>query len=142
MTPAPVPPTGGLPAPQPAINPETRPYWEGAAAGRLMLTRCPGCGTVIWYPKAICLACGGRPTEWFEASGGGTIYSFTVTRRPHWDYREAAPYVLAYVDLDEGPRMMTNIVDADPADLAIGQRVTVVFHATGQGTALPRFRPA
>jgi uncharacterized OB-fold protein len=82
---------------------------------------------------------------WIEASGRGKIYSFTVNRRGAADlpaYREAGVYVLAYVELEEGPRMMTNIVDCDPDSVRIGQDVELVFHDTGQGTALARFRPA
>jgi len=73
------------------------------------------------------------------------VYSYTVNRRGVADlpaYREAGVYVLAYVELEEGPRMMTNIVDCDPDSVRIGQKVELVFHDTGQGNALPRFRPA
>lgn len=80
--------------------------------------------------------------EWIEASGKGTIYSFSVTRRGQGPWRDAIPYVLAYVELEEGPRVMTNIVDCDQSALEVGHRVEVVFHDTGQGNALPRFKPA
>lgn len=79
---------------------------------------------------------------WKAASGTGIIYSFTVARRATGQYREAAPYVLAYVELDEGPRLMTNIVGCPVDQVAIGQPVEVVFHDTGDGSALPRFQPA
>jgi uncharacterized OB-fold protein len=82
--------------------------------------------------------------EWVQASGRGTIYTFTVNRRGQADlaeFREAGVYVLAYVELEEGPRVLTNIVECDPEQVHIGQPVEVVFHATGQGNALPRFRP-
>jgi uncharacterized OB-fold protein len=97
---------------------------------------------VFWYPKTLCGSCGSTAVEWIEASGFGNVYSHTVTRRGVGDYRDAVPYVLAYVELDEGPRVMTNIVDCVPEDVEIGQRVEVVFHDTGAGCALPRFRPA
>jgi uncharacterized protein len=142
VTPAPTPPSGGLPAPQPSITPDTQPYWDAAAEGRLLLTKCPTCDRIIWYPKAICVDCGGVETEWIEASGQGVIYSYSVAHRGHPSYSKALPYVLAYVELAEGPRIMTNIVDVDPDSLSVGLAVTVVFHETGQGTALPRFRPA
>jgi uncharacterized OB-fold protein len=83
--------------------------------------------------------------SWVEASGRGSVYSFTINRRGQADlpaYRQVGPYVLAYVELDEGPRVMTNIVDCDPDSVRIGQRVEVVFHDTGQGSALVRFRPS
>ena len=134
-----------LPAPAPLVLPEVRPFWEATAAGRLLLPRCAECQAVIWYPRPFCPACASTHVEWIEASGRGTVYSFTVNRRGQADladYKDAGVYVLAYVELAEGPRMMTNIVDCDPDTVRIGQAVEVVFHDTGQGTALPRFRPA
>ena len=85
--------------------------------------------------------CRSTATSWFEGSGRGEVYSFTVMRQGQGAYRDAGPYVLAYVELEEGPRIMTNIVGADIRALTIGQPVEVVFHDTGEGTALPRFRP-
>jgi uncharacterized OB-fold protein len=131
-----------LPAPVPAVNPETREFWAATAQGRLLLKRCLDCGSVIWYPRVICPECASLRTEWFEASGRGHVYSYTVNHRGQGEYAEAVPYVLAYVELDEGPRVMTNLVEADEPDLAVGLPVEVVFHGTGDGTALPRFRPA
>lgn len=130
-----------LPAPAPTLNPETRAFWEATAKAELLLNRCNSCGMVIWYPRHICPSCHSMDTASFQASGHGTIYSFAVTRRGQGAYREAVPYVLAYVELTEGPRVMTNIVDCDPERLAIGQPVRITFHDTGQGASLPRFRP-
>jgi uncharacterized OB-fold protein len=138
-TPAPSQPV--LPAPSPAVNPETREFWAATADGRLLLKRCLDCGTVIWYPRTICPECASLRTEWMEAAGRGRIYSYTVNHRGEGAYQGSPPFVLAYVELDEGPRMMTNIVGADPAELAVGLPVEVVFHDTGDGSALPRFRP-
>jgi uncharacterized OB-fold protein len=134
-----------LPAPAPIVLPEDKQFWDATAEGRLLLPRCEECQTVIWFPRPFCPACSSLKISWFEASGRGSIYSFTVNRRGQADlsaYREAGTYVLAYVELEEGPRMMTNIVDCDPDTVKIGQKVQVVFHDTGAGTALPRFRPA
>ena len=86
--------------------------------------------------------CSSLDTEWVAASGRGHVYSYTVNHRGGGAYQDSAPFVLAYVELDEGPRIMTNIVGADDADLAVGLPVEVVFHDTGEGSALPRFRPA
>ena len=133
-----------LPAPAPFVLPEVKPFWDGTAEGRLLLPRCDDCQVFIWYPRPFCPACASTRVSWVAASGRGTVYSFTVNRRGQADlsaYKEAGLYVLAYVELDEGPRVMTNIVDCDPETVQIGQRVQVVFHDTGQGTALPRFRP-
>jgi uncharacterized OB-fold protein len=134
--------TSALPAPAPAVNPETREYWAATAQGRLLLKRCLDCGSVIWYPRALCPDCASMNTEWFAASGRGRVYSYTLNHRGQGAYAQAGPYVLAYVELDEGPRMMTNIVEADAGTLAVGLPVEAVFHDTGEGSALPRFRPA
>ncbi len=133
---------GSLPAPAPVVNPETREFWAATAEGGLLLKRCLDCGGVIWYPRAICPECYSLHTEWFEASGRGRVYSYTVNYRPEGAYQDCASIVLAYVELDEGPRIMTNIVAADGADLVVGLPVEVEFHDTGEGSALPRFRPA
>jgi hypothetical protein len=133
--------TTALPAPAPEIAPETAAFWAGTAAGKLLLQRCADCGRHLWYPRYLCAHCHSVNLQNIEASGRGTIYSFTLTTRGILDYADCGPYVLALVELAEGPRMMTNIVEADPATLAIGQAVEVVFHDTGEGNALPRFRP-
>jgi uncharacterized protein len=130
-----------VPAIAPAVTTETQAFWDAAAEGRLLLPRCEACGTVIWYPRLLCPSCRSDDIGWFEAAGTGTVYSFTVVRKGQGPFAEAAPYVLAYVELDEGPRLMTNIVDCDVESMEVGQQVTVVFADTGKGTALPRFRP-
>jgi uncharacterized OB-fold protein len=134
-----------LPAPAPNVLPEIKAFWDGTAEGKLLLPRCLECRTLIWYPKPFCPSCASTHVEWVPASGRGTVYSFTVNRRGVADlsaYRNAGVYVLAYVELDEGPRIMTNIVDCDPESVRIGQQVELVFHDTGEGSALARFRPA
>lgn len=131
-----------LPAPAPPVNPETAPFWEATAQGRLLVKKCRDCGTLIWYPRAICPECHGLNTEWLEVSGRGTVYSCTVNHRGEGPYQGLPPFVLAYVELAEGPRIMTNIVEAGGAGVAVGDPVEVVFHDTGENAALPRFRPA
>jgi uncharacterized OB-fold protein len=134
-----------LPAPAPFVLPEVKPYWDATAAGQLVLPKCDECGTVIWYPRPFCPACASTSVSWMPASGRGTVYSFTVNRRGVADlpaYRDAGVYVLAYVELEEGPRVMTNIVDCDADLVRIGQKVEAVFHDTGEGTALLRFKPS
>ncbi len=140
----------GLPAPEPWVHEEARPYWEGAAEGRLVLPRCTACGTVIWYPRGFCPSCGSFDIEWFDAPGTGEVHSFSIPRRGQDAYQDAGPYVLAYVELDlpdgmsggPGPRVITNIVDCDPWSVRVGDRVKAVFHPTRRGVALVRFRPA
>lgn len=131
-----------LPTPIPYVSPETAPFWSAARQGRLVLPVCTQCETPIWYPKAFCSACGSLTVEWQEMTGRGTIYSYTQVHRGEGPYREVPSFVLALVDLDEGVRVLTNIVDAEAADLRIGQPVQVVFHEAGDAAALPRFKPA
>ena len=121
--------------PAPEVNPETRPFWDAAAEGRLLVKKCVTCGQVHFYPRAICPFCGSDKTEWVTASGRGTVYSYSVMRRV------PIPYALAYVTLEEGVTMMTNIVDGDLDAIRIGQRVTVAFKPSEGGPPVPMFRP-
>jgi uncharacterized protein len=138
---APAQPAPALPAPAPPVNPETKPFWEATTQGRLLVKQCRDCGSLIWYPRAICPECSSLDTQWLEVSGRGSVYSYSVNYRGEGPYRGLPPFVLAYVELDEGPRILTNIVETDVTDVAVGDLVEVVFHDTGQGAALPRFRP-
>lgn len=130
-----------LPSPAPEVQPETARFWAATLEGTLQLQRCSGCDTVVYYPRFVCPSCHGTELTHIEASGLGTIYSFTVTSKGILEYRDAGAYVLAMVELAEGPKMVTNIVECDPGELRIGQQVEVVFHNTGGDGALPRFRP-
>jgi uncharacterized OB-fold protein len=122
--------------PAPPVNPETQRFWDAAAAGTLLLKRCAACGESHHYPRALCPFCGSDRTEWREASGRGTVYSYSVFRRA------PVPYAIAYVTLDEGVTMMTNIVDCDLDTIRIGQAVSVVFKPTHGGPPVPMFTPA
>ncbi|HVW43625.1 MAG TPA: OB-fold domain-containing protein [Amycolatopsis sp.] len=130
-----------LPSPAPEVQPETAAFWAATLEGKLLLQCCAACGAVVYYPRFVCSSCHSTKLAHFEASGLGTIYSYTVTAKGILEYQDAGSYVLAMVELAEGPKMITNIVDCEPGDLAIGQEVEVVFHETGGAGALPRFRP-
>ena len=118
----------------PDTNPETKPFFDGAAAGKLVLPRCVATRKFIWYPRGISPWTLG-PVEWVEISGNGKIYTYSVMRR-------ADPqYCIAYVELNEGPKMMTNIVDCDFNTVRIGQTVKLKFIATEQGVPMPFFTP-
>jgi uncharacterized protein len=130
-----------LPLPVPELNPETEEFWKATREGRLLLLRCDGCDTVIWYPRPLCPECGTTSVSWTEGSGLGTVYSFSIVHRSAGLYQGAVPYVVAYVELAEGPRVLTNIVGCDPALVFIGQPVRVVFFETGEQSALYRFEP-
>jgi uncharacterized OB-fold protein len=122
-----------LPSPQPTA--ETGPYWRAAAEGRLLLRRCRDCGEPHYYPRPNCPFCSGE-TDWVDAAGNGEVYSFSVMQRAD------PPYVIAYVRLDEGPAMMTNIVDCLADQVRIGMRVRAVYRPTADGTLVPMFAPA
>jgi uncharacterized OB-fold protein len=119
----------------PAVNPETKPFWDAAREGRFLVPFCAACGRAHWYPRAICPFCAGDKVEWREASGKGTIYTFSVMRRVK------EPYAIAHVTLAEGPTMLTNIVNCDFDKLHIGQPVAVVFQETEGGPPVPMFKP-
>jgi hypothetical protein len=121
--------------PAPMVNPETEPFWEAAKQGKFLLPYCVDTGKAFWYPRQVSPFTLGK-VEWRESKGTGTIYSLSVMKR--------APqvYAIAYVTLDEGCTMMTNIVDCDFDGLAIGQRVQVTWKPAEDGTPYPQFRPA
>lgn len=121
--------------PDPEINAESERYWAAAKEGVLLVKKCSACGLAHYYPRSICPHCFGSDTQWHTASGRGRIYTYSVMRRAD------APYVIAYVTLDEGVTMMTNIVDCDFDRIAVGQEVEVTFRTTQGGHALPVFRP-
>lgn len=122
----------------PVPNAETRPFWEACARGELLYQYCRACGRPQFYPRARCAACQAAALEWRRAAGLGSIYSHTtVFRAPTPAFKSVAPYVIALVDLDEGFRMMMNVLDCDPAQVAIGTRVRIVMRERG-GTRLPQ----
>jgi len=132
----------GLPTPEPHPTPETEAYWEAAGDGRLLVGYCTDCDEHFFYPRRHCPLCAGTDVEYVEAAGTGTVHAMTVVRQAGGAYAEATPYVLAYVELDEGPRMLTNVVGTDPDAVAVGDRVAVTFDELPGDLALPRFRPA
>ncbi len=119
----------------PAPNPETEAFWDGAKSGKLLLKKCAACGAVHYYPRAICPFCFSDRTQWQEATGEGTIYSYSVMRRV------PIPYAIAYVTLAEGISMMTNIVDCDLDRVRIGQKVKLVWKPSEGGPPVPMFTP-
>jgi uncharacterized protein len=120
----------------PVVTAEGKAFFDAAHQGRLMIPVCTACNRAHWYPRAICPFCASDKVEWREASGKGTIYTFSVMRRVK------EPYIIAHVTLAEGPTMLTNIVDCDPETVRIGQPVTVVFQETDNGPPVAMFKPA
>ena len=119
----------------PPINTETQPFWDAAGQGKLLYKKCAACGEPHFYPRPYCPFCFSDQVEWQEASGRGTIYTYSVMRRA------PVPYAIAYVTLAEGPTMMTNIVDCDLDSIKIGQAVRLVFKPSDGGAPVPMFTP-
>lgn len=119
-----------------AAQPENRPFWAAAEEGRLLGRRCQACGQHHWYPRLVCPFCSSANTEWVPLSGRGRIHAFSTLRRAD------PPYTVAYVELEEGPCMLTNLVDMAEADMHIGQAVKVVFRRTAEGRSAPKFTHA
>lgn len=132
-----------LPLPQP--QPESDFYWEKTKAHELWLKRCDDCQRAFFYPRAICPTCFSRNTRWLQSSGKGTLYAFAIVHRPPSPaWQEKVPYVTALVELEDGVRLATNLVDVepDPAKIKIGMPVQVVFEDVTDKITLPKFRPA
>jgi uncharacterized OB-fold protein len=133
------PPIAGRPLPAP--DNVSRVFWEAAARGEILYQECPSCGRRQLYPRAMCIRCADEP-EWRPASGRGTVHTFTVIRQNlAQPFRDLVPYVVAMVDLDEGPRMITNVTDCDPDDVYIGMPVEAYTVAVEDELGLPFWRP-
>ncbi|MDG2334874.1 MAG: Zn-ribbon domain-containing OB-fold protein [Myxococcota bacterium] len=127
----------------PATNWQTLAFWEGCGRGELVLQRCQDCDVVQHKPRGLCVSCLSSSLDHFVASGRATVYTFTITHQNGMPaFRDACPYVLAYVDLEEGPRLMTHIVGCAPEDISIGMPVRADFVMTDKDLGIPRFVPA
>ena len=121
-------------------SPDAGPFWEACARGELALPFCTACADFFFYPRAVCPRCGSRDIEWRRASGRGRLHTFCIQHQtPLPDFRDRTPFVTAIVELEEGPRMMTLLVDVepDPAAIRCDMPVEVAFR-----DGLPTFRPA
>jgi uncharacterized OB-fold protein len=128
--------------PLPPVTAETRPFWDGCRQGELRYQTCAGCGAAQFYPRALCARCGGTDLTWRRSQGEGTVHAVTVVQRPPSPaFRTDVPYAIALVDLDEGFRLLANVLTPDPGRVAIGDRVRVVFEQRGE-VSLPQFAPA
>jgi hypothetical protein len=127
--------------PVPETQPWSEKFWEGAKQGKLLIQFCNDCSTYIFYPRKFCPECWSGNLDWKEASGKAKIYTFsTAYSMVEPKFMDGLPYTIAYVDLDEGVRMMTRIVECRPEDITFGMEVEVVFHEQN-GFFLPYFRP-
>lgn len=128
----------GLPLIPPNPGEHANYFWSSAAKGKLMLSRCVEGGEFIWVPRPFCFSHSGSATTWIEASGKGSVYSYTIAYRGEGEFANRNPFVLAYVELDEGVRIMSNII-GDVDGLTIGSPVRVIFDISEAGFAIPRF---
>ena len=129
--------------PVPTPSPLTRPFWEGTREGKLMLPRCMSCNRVHWYPRHICPHCHSNQIEWIEGSGEGRIATFAVQHRSFGPWAEEIPYVTAYIDLNEGDRMLTVLRGVDgkqPESIHVGAKVRVEFEEANERMHIPFWR--
>jgi uncharacterized OB-fold protein len=128
--------------PVPVSNYDNAGFWEGCRNHELRIQRCLGCGHLRHHPRPMCPACNSLEYDWQRASGLGTLYTFTVVHRPTLPAFDAKlPYNVAVIQLDEGPYVVSNVVECEPEALRIGMRVQVVFEDLDESVSLPKFRP-
>ncbi len=128
--------------PVPVVQPWARPFWDAAREHKLVLQHCEACDKAIHYPRMVCPHCSSNRLGWRQASGRGTIYSYTIVlNNAPSAFLADMPYVVAVIELDEGVRMLSNIVDGDPNALRCGLPVEVVFEKLNEEFTLPKFRP-
>lgn len=129
--------------PVPVASLESRPYWEGIRQHRLMLPRCDDCRQTWFPPSHLCPACGSKGVGWAESRGRGKVFSYVVFHRAyHPGFAEDLPYAVALVELEEGPRLLGNVVGIPPDQVACEMPVRVTFENVADGVTLPRFVPA
>ncbi len=130
--------------PLPEPTPETQEFWDGARRHELRIQRCRACGNAYFFPRPFCPRCSSQDVEWFTATGRGRLYSYVINHRAMPNFQDIAPYVIAVVELEEGPRMMTNIIGVEPTpeNLPIDLPVEVAWQEDRDGIVLPMFRPA
>jgi len=127
--------------PMPVTQPWSEKFWEGTKEGKLLIQFCNDCNSKIFYPRKFCPECWSANLSWMEGSGKAKIHTFsTAYSNVEPKFMDELPYTVAFVDLDEGIRMMTRIVDCKPEDIKFGMDVEVVFHER-EGFFLPYFRP-
>ena len=129
------------PLPRPDLD--SKPFWDSAKEHRLALQRCGGCGHYRFPPRLVCPECLSEEATWTPVSGNGSIYvSLTMVRPPNPNWEGDVPYNLSMVELDEGPRLWSNVVGCDPESVQIGDRVALVYDDVTEDVTLPRFRRA
>lgn len=129
--------------PLPKPTPWSKPFWDGCKKGKLLVQQCKSCQKYVFYPKLFCPFCLSEDLNWVEATGKGKIYTYTVvySYQPT-EFSEDVPYIVAVIDLEEGVRMMSNIVKCRPQEVKCDMDVEVVFEKVTDEVTLPKFIPA
>lgn len=126
----------------PVIETHTKAYWDACRDGKLLIQNCQKCGNLQFYPRTVCINCLSEELGWVRASGKGTVYAFsTIHQAPTPAYAGDIPYSFAIIDLEEGVRMTSNVIDCKPEDVKVGMAVEVVFRSHSPEIAVPYFRP-
>jgi hypothetical protein len=129
--------------PVPIVNPWAKPFWDAAREEKLLVQKCQDCDKHIFYPRIACPHCFSDKVEWVEASGKGTVYSYTVvTNNAPSAFIQDMPFVIAIVKLEEGVQMLSNIINCNPDDVECDMPVEVTFEKIDDEFTLPKFRPA
>jgi uncharacterized OB-fold protein len=135
---------GSYDKPLPAVTSLTKPFWDSCSKHQLRMQFCTSCNEWIWYPKALCPSCGKRDSiEWRQLSGKGKVYSFTIIRQVIGNspaFNKDIPFVVGLIELDEGPRIYSNVTGMKPEEISIDDPVVVYFDDVGLGMALPKFK--
>ena len=128
----------------PKPTPDTQPFWDAVKRHQLSLPKCKACGQLHYFPRPFCPHCFSWDLEWVRCSGKGKLYSYVINHRPAPGFEEEAPYVIAVVELDEGPRMLSNLIDIEPAPEAVqvDMPVEILFQDVDEETTMFKFRPA
>lgn len=127
--------------PLPKPTEYTRPYWESAKQNKLVIQKCSSCESLQFYPRPYCISCLSDEMDWVEVSGRGTIYTYTINHRsPNSYMQDKVPYVVAIIELEEGIRMMANIIDSVLDKVEIGAHVHVVFENINEDITIPQFK--
>ncbi len=126
--------------PVPVPDGDSKPFWEGVQQRKLLIQRCQACQKFVFYPRSHCPHCFSEQLAWVQASGSGTIYSFTVVHQAYGPFAEQVPFVVAIIELQEGVRMMSRITDILPEAVHVGAAVQVTFVQVSEGVTLPYFR--
>ena len=128
--------------PPPDTRNAGRMYWKAATEGRLVLPHCTSCDRPFWHPRPHCPRCGSSAVVWNEASGRGSVHTFTIVRQsPDEQFRNRVPYVVAMIDLDEGVRIMSSVIYCDAESVTIGMRVRCTFECLDDAVGIPLFVP-